>query len=136
VTTRYLRTTDIAYALAVHPNTVRVYEEWKLLPPIPRTPSGYRMFTQAHLDQMRLGRSAMHFTWLGGDIRRTLYQMIERAASGNLGGALELAYSVLVQIRTGAHAGEAAVSLLERWAQGTATDATDAPSPSGRSPGG
>jgi len=127
VTTRYLRTTDIAYALAIHPNTVRVYEEWKLLPPIPRTPSGYRMFTQAHLDQMRLVRSAMHFTWLGGAIRRTLYQMIERAASGNLGGALELAYSVLVQIRTERTQAEAAVSLLERWAQGTATDATDAP---------
>ena len=53
---RTLRTSDIAKAVGVHPNTVRLYEEWGFLPPIPRSPSGYRLFTGAHLDQMRLAR--------------------------------------------------------------------------------
>lgn len=42
---RYLRTSDIAKAVGVHPNTVRLYEEWGFLPPIPRNLSGYRLFT-------------------------------------------------------------------------------------------
>jgi DNA-binding transcriptional MerR regulator len=120
----YLRTTDIAYALAVHPNTVRQYEAWGLLPPIPRSPSGYRLFTEMHLDQMRLARSTMAYTWLGGDISRTSYGMIRQAAEGDLGGALELAYQVMVLVQAERAQAEVAVSLLERWAQGTVTDAT------------
>ncbi len=127
VSSRYLRTTDIAYAVAVHPNTVRMYETWGLLPPIPRAANGYRQFTEAHLDQMRLCRSAMHFTWLGGDIRHTLYAMIDQAAKVDLGGALEQAYRVLGMIRSERVHAETAVALLERWALGTATDATAEP---------
>jgi len=51
---RYLRTSDIAKAAGVHPNTVRLYEEWGFLPPVPRSPSRYRLFTKHHLDQMHL----------------------------------------------------------------------------------
>jgi hypothetical protein len=40
MTRRYLRTSDIAEAVGVHPNTVRLYEEWGFLPPIPRGPAG------------------------------------------------------------------------------------------------
>ncbi|MBN1873532.1 MAG: MerR family transcriptional regulator [Anaerolineae bacterium] len=123
----YLYTTDIAYAVAIHPNTVRMYEEWNVLPPVPRSTSGYRLFTEDHLDQMRLVRSTMHFTWLGGDIRRMAYKMMRQAATGDLGGALERAYHILVQIRSERTQAEAAAALLERWAKGTATDATAKP---------
>jgi len=101
-----------------------MYETWGLLPPIPRTPRGYRQFTEAHLDQMRLARSSTHFTWLGGDIRKTSYTMIFQAASGDLGGALEQAYHILVLIRSERVHAEAAAALLERWARGAATDAS------------
>ena len=124
MTNWYLHTTDIAYAVAVHPNTVRKYEEWGLLPPIPRSPSGYRLFSETHLDQMRLARSAMAFTWLGGDIRHESYAMLQQAASGDLGGALERAYQVLVLVQSERAQAEGAASLLERWAWGTVTDAT------------
>ena len=120
----YLRTTDIAYAVAVHPNTVRQYEVWGLLPPIPRTPSGYRLFTEMHLDQMRLARTTMAYSWLGGDIRHASYTMIQQAAAGDLGGALECAYQILVFVQLERAQAEVAASLLERWAQGTVTDAT------------
>jgi len=51
---QYLRTSEVAEAVGVHPNTVRMYEVWGLLPPIPRTWSGYRKFIAMHVDQMRL----------------------------------------------------------------------------------
>lgn len=123
----YLRTSDVAKAVGVHPNTVRLYEEWGLLPPIPRTPGGYRRFTQAHVNQMRLARTAMHTTWLGGEIRKLALDMVKGAASGGLGGALELAYELRTTIRLEQARAEGAAELLQRWARGQATDSTVGP---------
>ena len=58
MTTRYLRTSDIAKAIGVHHNTIRLYEQLGFLPPIPRGDNGYRLFTERHLDQARLIRLA------------------------------------------------------------------------------
>jgi hypothetical protein len=93
---RSLCTSDVARAAGVHPNTVRLYEEWGFLPPIPRSPSGYRLFTEAHIDQMRLARTALRGPWPGRNIKRSALALVRRAASGDLGGALEQAYSFLV----------------------------------------
>jgi DNA-binding transcriptional MerR regulator len=123
----YYYTSEIAKAVDVHPNTVRLYEEWGLLPPIPRTPSGYRKFSEAHLDQMKLARMAMHFTWLGGEIRKTAYEMVYSGAEGDLGGALELAYQLRVMIQAEQAQAEAAADFLENWAQGSAVESKDKP---------
>jgi DNA-binding transcriptional MerR regulator len=123
----YLRTSDIAKAVGVHVNTVRLYEEWGFLPSIPRSPTGYRLFTQAHLEQMRLARMAMHGPWPGGNIRKSALALVRKAASGDLGGALEQAYHHMALVRAERARAEAAAGLLERWAHGTATDATDEP---------
>jgi DNA-binding transcriptional MerR regulator len=54
---RTLHPSEVAKAVGAHVNTVRLYEEWGFLPPIPCSPSGHRLFTAAHLDQMRLARA-------------------------------------------------------------------------------
>ena len=123
----YLSTTDIARAVGVHPNTVRMYEKWGLLPAVPRSSSGYRLFTEAHLDQMRLARLAYVGPYPGTTVRRSADRLVRRAASGDLGGALEQAYGHLALIKSEQTHAEAAVRLLERWAQGKAADATDRP---------
>jgi DNA-binding transcriptional MerR regulator len=124
INSHYLRTSDIAKAVGVHPNTVRLYEEWGFLPPVPRSSSGYRLFTETHLDQMRLARMSLHGSWPGRDIRQSALQLIRQAASGDLGGALEQAYHHLALVQAERAQAEAAADLLERWAQGTAADAT------------
>ena len=83
----YLSTSEIAIAVGVHPNTVRLYEEWGFLPPVPRSPSGYRLFRQEHLDQMRL------------------------SASGDMGGALEQGYRHLALVQAERAEAEAAADL-------------------------
>ena len=42
---KFLRTSDMARLVGVHPNTVRKYVDWGLIPPVERTPSGYRLFS-------------------------------------------------------------------------------------------
>lgn len=80
------------------------------------------MFNEAHLDQMRLAREAMNFTWMGGEIRHTAYEMVYHGAEGDLGGALELAYQLRVLVQGERAQAEAAADFLESWAEGTAID--------------
>jgi DNA-binding transcriptional MerR regulator len=121
----YLRTSDVARAAGVHPNTVRLYEQWGFLPQIPRSPAGYRLFTEDHVDQMCLARTALRGPWPGRTIKRSALDLVRRAAAGDLGGALEQAYHHLALVQAERAHAEAAVQLLERWAQGAAVDASE-----------
>jgi DNA-binding transcriptional MerR regulator len=121
---RHLSTSEIARTVGVHPNTVRLYEEWGYLPPAPRSPSGYRLFGQEHLDQMRLARTALDGPWPGRNIRKSARELVRQAAAGDLGGALERAYRHLALVQAERAQADAAAELLERWAQGIAADAT------------
>lgn len=120
----YLTTMDIAKGAGVHPNTVRLYEQWGLIPTAQRSPAGYRQFTPYHLDQMRLARLALSGPFPGRVIRRSVTALVRRAASGDLGGALEQAYQHLATVQAELAHAETAAALLQRWAEGTATDAT------------
>jgi DNA-binding transcriptional MerR regulator len=121
---KYLRTIDLARSAGVHPNTVRLYEQWGLIPAVERSPSGYRRFTQQHLDCLRLARIAYAGEFPGRALRRSATQVLLKAAGGDLGGALELAYRHTALVRSEQAQAETAAALLERWAQGAALDAT------------
>lgn len=128
---RQLSTSRIATAVGVHPNTVRMYEAWGFLPPVSRSPAGYRRFSEFHLDQMRLARLALHGTFPGRGIRRSAADVVRQSASGDLGGALEAAYQHLARVQAERAQSEAAVRLLQRWADGLAPDASGPPLHSG-----
>jgi DNA-binding transcriptional MerR regulator len=121
---RYLRTSDLAKAVGVHPNTVRRYVDWGLLPPVERSPSGYRRFTQQHLNCLRLARLVYGHDYPGRAIRHSGWEIIQFAVAGDWGGALEKAYQHLALIQAEQAQADAAASLLERWAQGTSTEPT------------
>jgi DNA-binding transcriptional MerR regulator len=126
--TRYLRTSELAEAAKIHPNTVRLYEQWGLLPPAERNPfNNYRRFTQKHLDQLLLVRQVLRFTWLSGEVHKTVYEIIAQGIQDNLGGALELAYKLLSQVQAERAQAETAVRYLERWVEGVPPDATTRP---------
>lgn len=114
----HFRTTDIAKAAGVHPNTVRLYEQWGFLPPVPRAPNGYRLYTRFHLDQMRLARTALHGGWPGRAIRRSAVQLVKQSASGDVRGALKQARQHLILVQAERAQAEAAADYLEHWANG------------------
>ncbi len=118
--TKYLRTSDIAKAVGVHPNTVRLYEEWGFLPPIPRSKSGYRQFTPFHKEQMRLARIALQWPYPGG--KAIVVKLVKNGANGNLDVSLEFAYQYLAQVQAEQAHAETAVTILEQWAEGQAVD--------------
>ncbi|MBN2502453.1 MAG: MerR family transcriptional regulator [Anaerolineales bacterium] len=121
----FLRTSDIAKAVGVHPNTVRLYEQWGYLPAIPRSSSGYRMFTEEHQEQMRLAWLALKYPYPGG--KRVVLDLVIAASKGDLGRALELAYDYLAQIRAEQAQTDAATVYLERWVEGAAPERLEHP---------
>jgi len=119
-----LSTSKIAKIVGCHPNTVRMYEAWGLLPPVPRAINGYRLYTQDHLYQMKLARTALNTPWPGKNIRQAATDLVHQSARGDLGGALENAYRYLVLIQTERNQAEMAAELVSRWAQGFPADTT------------
>lgn len=119
----FLRTSDIARASGVHPNTVRMYEGYGYLSPIPRTQKGYRIFTEDNLDQMRLIRTIMKWPYPGG--KMMVISIIKHAAREQLGSALEETYSYLTRVKSEIAHAEIATELMEHWASGTAIENTN-----------
>lgn len=124
---KYFRTSDLARAAGIHPNTVRRYVEWGLLPPVQRGPNGYRLFTQRHLDCLRIARMVYTTTYPGKAIRYSGGEILQSAVADDWGGALERGYAHLALVQSERAQAETAVMLLERWATGAAADATEQP---------
>jgi len=118
MSTRPLRTSQIAQACGVHPNTVRLYEAWGLIGPVPRAANGYRQYTPLHLDQMRLARLAMRCPWVSGEVRQTGLAMIAHSAAGEIGAACAEAVALRALVQTEQAQAEAAARVLERWVRG------------------
>jgi DNA-binding transcriptional MerR regulator len=115
-----LRTRDLARALGVHENSIRMYEEQGLLPPIPRGGNRYRQYSAVHLEQARLIRLALQWPYLGD--KTLLLDLVRSAAGDDLGRAMELAFKYLALVRVERTYAEAAVEFLERWAAGHLLD--------------
>jgi DNA-binding transcriptional MerR regulator len=122
---KHLRTSDLARAVGIHPNTVRLYAEWGLIPPVERSPSGYRLFTQRHLDCLRLARMIYAAPYPGRGFRAAGNMIIQHAVADDWAGALEKAREHLDLVTAELNHADMAANLLEHWAQNMAEDSLD-----------
>jgi DNA-binding transcriptional MerR regulator len=114
---RPLRTAELASAVGIHPNTVRLYEEWGFISPAPRAANGYRLFTPMHLEQLRLARLALHGEWPGRLIRRSALALVRQAAGKDFGGALDLALLHREIVAEEYGRAEEAIRIVENWSR-------------------
>jgi DNA-binding transcriptional MerR regulator len=124
---KYLRTSYLAKVVGIHPNTVRLYVDWGLLPPVERSPSGYRLFTQRHLDCLRLARLIYAAEYPGRDLRASGNEIIQHAVVDDWQGALEKAHEHLASVKAELKHADTAADLLEHWAQNMTEDSDEAP---------
>jgi DNA-binding transcriptional MerR regulator len=125
MTEKFLRTSDLARAVGVHPNTVRKYADWGLIPPVERTSTGYRLFTQQHLDCLRLARLIYAAPYPGRGFRALGSEIIQRAVVDDWQSALEKAHEHLALVQAELKNADDAANLLEHWAQNMAADPSD-----------
>src|SRR6266540_3258010 len=123
--TKFLRTSDLARAAGIHPNTVRRYVDWGLIPPVERSPSGYRLFTQRHVDCLRLARMIYAAPYPGRGFRALGNEIIQCAVVEDWQGALEKAHEHLLAVKAELEHANQAANLLEHWAQNMTRDSHD-----------
>ncbi|MGN0598746.1 MAG: MerR family transcriptional regulator [Oscillospiraceae bacterium] len=84
-------TSQIAKKVGLHPNTVRMYEEWGLIPKPERKANGYRIYTDIHIKQFRLARKALRIEVLQAGLRERMIEVIKLSAEYRFDEAIKLA---------------------------------------------
>lgn len=111
-------TGQVARIVGIHPNTVRMYEEWGLIPKPLRKPNGYRVFGDEHIDQFILARTAFQIEVLQNGLRRRIIEVIKKSAAGKYNEAIQevIEYISLIEQekRKASEAAEIATQIFSR----------------------
>ncbi len=84
------RTSEVAKAIGIHPNTVRLYEEVELISKPLRKNNGYRVFTDLHIAQFKLARTAFQIEVLQNGLREHAISIIKTAAKCQFSEAIRM----------------------------------------------
>ncbi len=107
------RTTEVATAVGIHPNTVRLYEELGLIPKPERETNGYRIFTEFHIRQFLLARTAFQIEVLQGGLRKKIVSVVKLAANKKFDEALVLTQEYLDGVQTERCNAEEAIQIVQ-----------------------
>lgn len=73
-------TSEVAALVGLHPNTIRRYEEWELIPIPPRADNGYRVFTDFHIETIKIAQVAFQIEVLQSGLRIIMVEMVKAVA--------------------------------------------------------
>ena len=117
-------TADAAKIIGIHPNTVRMYEEWGLIPLAERKSNGYRIFTDFHIEQLRLARIAFQIEVLQNGLRKKVVEIIRLSAKSEFDQALMFAEEYRSQIQREQRNAEESVSIAKQILSGQSAEGT------------
>ena len=117
-------TTEVAKIIGIHPNTVRMYEKWGLIPLAERKSNGYRIFTDFHIQQLRLTRIAFQIEVLQNGLRKKVIETIKLSARGDFDKALTFAKEYLRQIHREQRNAEEAIGIVKQILSGKSAEHT------------
>ena len=83
-------TGQIAKMAGLHPNTVRLYEEWGLIQKPERKENGYRVYTDVHVRQFVLVKKALQIEVLQAGLRKRMIRAVKLSAVYRWEEAIEL----------------------------------------------
>ncbi|HAQ40681.1 MAG TPA: MerR family transcriptional regulator [Clostridiales bacterium] len=112
------QTAEIAKIIGIHPNTVRLYEQLKLVPKAERQKNGYRIFTDFHVEQFRLARAALKVEILQNGLRKKAVEIIKTSAAGNFDKAIALTNDYLKQLEQEKNNAEEAIDIVRNLLSG------------------
>jgi len=108
------KTSEVAKTIGIHPNTVRMYEEWGFLPTIGRKENGYRIYTDFHIVQLKLARLALSVEILQSGLRKKIIQVIKLSANKEFDKAIIYIKDYLNQIKKEISKAEEAIHLVNQ----------------------
>ena len=116
------RTSEVAKVIGIHPNTVRKYEELELIPKARRGSNGYRVFTDFHIEQLRLARIAFQIEVLQNGLRKKIVETVKISARGDFDKALCFAKESKNQIQKEQKNAEEAIHIVKQILSGGAAE--------------
>lgn len=105
------KTAQVAAIIGIHPNTVRFYEKMELLPQIPRTKNGYRIFNDKHLAQLRFLRTAFRAEIISDGLRHEIFEIVKIAAMDDIDRAYQATLLYLDHLREEKERAEEAIRI-------------------------
>ncbi len=105
-------TSEIAKIIGIHPNTVRLYEECGLIPKTKRRKNGYREFTDLHIEQFKIARTALKVEVLQNGLRKKAINIIKISANGDFINAIKLSKDYLNHIKKEQENAEEAIKIV------------------------
>ena len=117
-------TSDVAKVIGIHPNTVRMYEEWGLIPLAERKSNGYRIFTDFHIEQLRLARIAFQIEVLQNGLRKKVVEIIKLSAKRDFDKALMFAEEYRSQIQREQRNVEESIGIAKQILSGKSAEHT------------
>ena len=107
-------TSEVAKIIGIHPNTVRMYEQWGMIPPAERKSNGYRIFTDFHIEQFRLARIAFQIEVLQNGLRKKALETIKFSAKRDFDKALIFAKKYQSQIQREQRNAEESIDIVKQ----------------------
>lgn len=107
------RTSQIAKIIGVHPNTIRLYENLKVIPPVEREPNGYRVFTDRHVKQCMVLRLALQVEIVQNGLRRKAVETVKTSAACDYEGAIALIDEYIDMVRREHRNADEAVAIVK-----------------------
>lgn len=117
-------TTEVAKIIGIHPNTVRMYEEWGLIPLAERKSNGYRIFTDFYIEQLRLARIAFQIEVLQNGLRKKVVEIIKLSAKKEFDKALMFANEYRSQIQREQRNAEESIGIAKQILSGKSVEHT------------
>lgn len=112
-------TSQVAKRIGIHPNTVRMYEALGLISKPLRKSNGYRIFTELHLAQFALARTAFHIEVLQKGLRKKIVDVVLLSANKQYDEAMALAHLYIQTVREEMDNAREAVNITKALLQGS-----------------
>lgn len=109
------KTKEIATLVGVHPNTVRVYEDWSFISPVPRQENGYRIYSEIHLFQLKVARKLFRCEIVQGNLRNKAREIVYACGKEDFKMAEELTLSYLYNLENHYAHAISATKVVEKW---------------------
>lgn len=108
------KTHEIAKIIGVHPNTVRMYEDIAFIEKPKRQDNGYRVFTQIHIDQMKIARLALKGEILQNGLRKKAVNIIKLTSKRDFDSAISETNSYIIMLDDEISNAREAISIVEK----------------------
>lgn len=111
-------TSQVAKRVGIHPNTVRMYEALELISKPLRKANGYRVFTELHLSQFTLARTAFHIEVLQKGLRKNIVAVVKFSVNKQYDEAIALTHLYIQTVREEMENAKEAVAITKALLHG------------------